>query len=180
MGVANTIIYRVRSTWTNKKNLKVTVFGMESIPFYLTTGTTTFWLMLFAALLMAEVATAGTLVSVWFCAGALVAAALSYADFSLRTQFIVFVISSAVMLFSLRPVAIKYFDRGFQPTNADRIIGQRAFVTEEIDGRGGHGAVKADGKIWTAVNINEEECLPVGTEVIIEEIKGIRVFVKKV
>lgn len=152
---------------------------MESMPFYFSFGTTTFWLILFAALLMSEVAAAGTLVSIWFCGGALVAALLSYTGFGLRTQFIVFVISSAVMMLSLRPAAVKYFNKDFQPTNADRIIGQRAFVTEEIDSHGGKGAVKADGKIWTAININEDERLPAGTEVTIEEIKGIRVFVKK-
>lgn len=152
---------------------------MESVPFFVNSGMTTIWLMLFAALLMAEVATAGTLVSIWFCAGALTAAALSYTGFGLRSQFIVFVISSSAMMFLLRPAAVKYFNKGFQPTNADRIIGQRAFITEEISGQGGVGAVKADGKIWTAININDGECLPVGTEVTIEEIKGIRVFVKK-
>lgn len=127
---------------------------MESMPFYFSFGTTTFWLILFAALLMSEVAAAGTLVSIWFCGGALVAALLSYTGFGLRTQFIVFVISSAVMMLSLRPAAVKYFNKDFQPT-------------------------KADGKIWTAININEDERLPAGTEVTIEEIKGIRVFVKK-
>lgn len=154
--------------------------AMISVPFFVNSGMTTVWLMIFAALLMSEVATAGTLVSIWFCGGALAAAALAYTGFSLHTQFIVFVLSSAVMMFSLRPAAIKYFNKGFQPTNADRIIGQRAFVTEEIDGLDGLGAVKADGKIWTAINVNEGERLPVGTEVTIEEIKGIRLFVKKV
>lgn len=153
---------------------------MESAPFLSNFGMTTVWLLAFAAFMLAEVMTAGTLVSIWFCAGSLVAVIAAAMGAGKSTQLLIFALSSALMMLLLRPAATRYLNKGFQPTNADRIIGQLVFVTEEIDKLAGTGAVRADGKIWTAININGDERIYIGEEVTIEEIKGVRVFVKKV
>lgn len=153
---------------------------MEFTLLNLTMGTTTIWLLLFVLFLLVEVITAGNLVSIWFCAGSLAAAAVSAAGFGVNVQSIVFVLSSAAMIIFLKPIAARLLSKGFQPTNIDRIIGQKGIVTEEISNLSGLGAVKIDGKIWTAINMEGDESVPTGTEVTVEEINGVKVFVKKV
>ena len=102
-----------------------------------------------------------TLCGIWFAAGgvaALIAASLSV---GLMGQWIVFIVFSALLLV----------------TNADRIIGQTAVVTEPIDNVLETGAVKINGKIWTARSTTDAQ-IAIGTRVTVVEIRGVKAIVK--
>lgn len=107
------------------------------------------WIAVIVVFGIAEAATAG-LVSIWFVGGA--AAALIAAVFGglLWLQFVLFLMISIVLLAVTRPLARRMLDKTITPTNADRVLGRTARVTETVDNERPSGAVYIDGKTWTA------------------------------
>ena len=63
------------------------------------------------------------------------------------------------------------------PTNVYSIVGKRGIVIEDIDWATGKGQIKSEGEVWSA-KTNEHINIPKGTEVEIESIDGVKVFVK--
>ena len=125
-----------------------------------------------------EAATAG-LVSIWFVAGALVALVAAFVDASLTIQIILFLVVSAAALALTRPLLKKLTTPDAIPTNADRVLGELAKVTETIDNENSTGAVYVDGKTWTA-RAMDEAVIPAGSRVHIEAMEGVKLFVKKI
>lgn len=83
------------------------------------------WLLIaFAGL---EGLTAG-LVSIWFCAGSLVALIASWFDVSILVQIGLFVIVSLIAMALVRPMARKWIQPKMVKTNADRILDQEGVV----------------------------------------------------
>lgn len=118
------------------------------------------------------------LCGIWFAVGgvaALVAASLSV---GLMGQWIVFVVFSALLLVLVRPFCRRFLGSRQQATNADRIIGQTAVVTEPIDNLMETGAVKIFGKIWTARSTTDTP-IPIGTRVTVVEIRGVKAIVQQ-
>ena len=66
-----------------------------------------------------------------------------------------------------------------EPTNADRIIGETAIVTEQIDNIHETGAVKILGTIWTARSV-DDSVIAEGTTVKVVAIRGVKAMVQKV
>ena len=91
-----------------------------------------------------------TLVSVWCVAGGLVAVFAAYFGASVPTQLLLFLGVSILTAAVVRPLAKKYADPHKVATNADRLLGMEAKVTEDIDNARSSGAVYVDGKTWTA------------------------------
>ena len=143
------------------------LFGIDSLYF---------WLAVIIISIAAEAATLG-LCGIWFAAGG--AAALVAATFGasiwMRRRF---VLLSAVMLLLVRPLFSRFLKAGRQATNADRIIGQSAVVTEPIDNLAETGAVRVLGKEWTA-RTKDGTPIPAGTRVTILEIRGVKAIVQK-
>ena len=82
------------------------------------------------------------------------------------------------MLFrSVRPLAKRFVAPHVVPTNADRLLGCEARVTEDIDNEGPTGAVYVDGKTWTARSADGQR-LPAGTVVEIEGMEGVKLIVR--
>lgn len=133
------------------------------------------WLALLVIFAVAEGATVA-LVSVWFCAGALVALLCSLFTANLWLQiFLFFLVSLAAMLI-LRPLARRYVFPHWVPTNADRVIGREAMVTEDIDNLAGRGRVLILGAAWTARS-DTGETIPKGTAVTVKRIDGVKLYV---
>ena len=111
------------------------------------------WIWLGAVILfgVVELATAG-LVSIWFVAGSLAALAAT------------------------RPLVRRYTRRDTVATNADRVLGSRAKVTETIDNENSTGAVYVDGKTWTARSA-EGDVIPAGEQVEVTSIEGVKLLV---
>lgn len=111
------------------------------------------WAVLIIVFLIVEGVTAG-LASIWFAAGAVAGLVLALLNVPFGWQITAFIIVSVITLILTRPLARKYVNRNVQPTNADRAIGQTGIVLEEIDNIAGTGAIRINGKIWTARSVN--------------------------
>ena len=136
------------------------------------------WLAALVALLALEAATVG-LVSLWFAVGSLCALLTSFFVGNIWVQFAVFLAVSFLCLVIIRPLAKKYADPRRVSTNADRVIGQTAVVTEQIDNLSGTGQVNVAGQIWSARSAHDV-VIPTGTEVRVLKISGVKVMVEAI
>ena len=134
------------------------------------------WLVLLLAFAALEGITVG-LTSIWFAAGALAALIAALLHGPLWLQIALFLAVSILCLLAVRPLARKYVNTQVQPTNADRVIGAEARVTEDIDNIQGKGAVTIGGIIWTARS-DSDEVIPAGNLVRVLRIEGVKVFVE--
>lgn len=137
-----------------------------------------FWLVLFVVLLIIEILTMG-LTTIWFAGGALVAFILAFVGFDLPVQIIVFLLVSIALLVLTRPLAMKFFNKERQKTNAESLIGQKAIVKEKIDTLHAVGVVEVNGLEWSAKTDEAEEVIEAGEIVEIEGIQGVKLIVKK-
>lgn len=135
------------------------------------------WLTLLALFTIGEAVTVG-LVSIWFAAGSLAALLCALANGPLWLQIALFIVVSALCLLAVRPLARKYVNSRVQPTNADRVIGAQATVTEDIDNLQGKGAVTIDGMTWSARSEHDAP-IPAGTLVRVLRIEGVKVYVEE-
>ena len=67
----------------------------------------------------------------------------------------------------------------YSPTNADTVIGKTGTVIEKIENIAGTGAVKADGKVWTARSSDDSITIDEGSLVCAVEIRGVKLICKK-
>ena len=125
-----------------------------------------------------EAVTAG-LVCIWFAVGAVAALVAAFIGAPLWAQIAVFLVVSAAALALTRPVLRKITQGKVTPTNADRVLGEIAKVTETIDNENSLGAVYVDGKTWTARS-TDEQIIPRGSRVKIEKLQGVKLLVKPV
>lgn len=112
-----------------------------------------------------------------FAAGGVAALIVASLSVGLMGQWIVFIVFSALLLVLVRPLCRRFLGSRQQATNADRIIGQIAVVTEPIDNVLETGAVKINGKIWTARSTTDAQ-IAIGTRVTVVEIRGVKAIVK--
>lgn len=142
------------------------------------------WLWLGAIVLfgVAEVVTEG-MISIWFVAGSLAALVTCMSGWALggltaeATQVLVFAVVSALALALTRPLVRRFMTRPHIPTNADRLLGMTAKVTEAVDNERASGAVYVDGKTWTARSADGGP-IPAGTQVKVQKIEGVKLLVQ--
>ena len=134
------------------------------------------WLGLIVLFVIIEALTA-SLTVIWFAAGSLAALICCVLGGSFFLQAIFFIIVSLICLIAVRPAARKRIRKNTQPTNADRIIGREAKVTEDIDNVSGKGAVMVSGVIWSAKSRTGNR-INAGSIVRIVGIEGAKVFVE--
>ncbi len=137
-----------------------------------------FWLILFAVLLVIEIITLG-LTTVWFAIGAIVAFLAAYIGFGTVVQVVVFLTVSIVLFAVTRPLAMKFFNTEREYTNAERLIGQKALVKEEIDNLRGVGRVEVNGMEWAA-KADEAETIKEEAVVLIKGIQGVKLIVEPI
>ena len=134
------------------------------------------WLAVMAVAVFLEMSTMA-LVSVWCAVGALVSVFAAYFGAPPAAQLLLFVGVSIVTAAVVRPLAKKYADPYKVPTNADRLLGCEARVTEDIDNEGPTGAVYVDGKTWTARSA-DGVVIPKGEVVEVAAMEGIKLIVR--
>jgi membrane protein implicated in regulation of membrane protease activity len=109
-----------------------------------------------------------------FALGAALAAAVSLLGVSALLAAIVFVLASAIVVGTLRPVARRH--RRLPPairTGAAALVGKRATVLERIANDEGVGCVRIEGgEVWTARSYSEDEVIDAGERVEVVEIRG--------
>lgn len=133
------------------------------------------WLAAIVVFAVLEAATAA-LVSIWFVVGSVAGLILALCDVGFWTQFLVFLIISALVLAVVRPIAKKYLTPKKVSTNYDRYIGSTAIVTETIDNIHSTGAVKISGVEWTARS-DSGEVIHKDSLVRITAIEGVKLIV---
>ena len=124
-----------------------------------------------------EAATVG-LTSIWFVVGALGGLIVAMCGGQIWLQLVVFFVVSIAALIAARPLVVKYINQDTTATNADRVLGATARVTESIDNTVPVGAVYVDGKTWSARSENGES-IAAGTMVRVTRMEGVRLFVEK-
>lgn len=139
---------------------------------------TLFWLIAFIVLLVIEIITMG-LTTIWFAGGALIALLLSVLGAGVPLQIAVCIIVSVVLLVLTRPIAMKYFNKERQKTNVERLIGQQALVTEDIDTIHAVGKVEVNGLEWSAKTDEPDGVIKKGSIVSIEGIQGVKLIVRE-
>ncbi len=133
------------------------------------------WIALIVIFVIVEIATV-QLVTVWFAIGS-VAGLIAYAfKLDIWLQLLIFAVVSAIALAATRPFVKKFTEGHKQPTNADRYIGEEAFVTERIENALAKGVVKIGGLEWTARSA-DNEIFEVGEKVTVEAIDGAKLIV---
>lgn len=133
------------------------------------------WIALSVVFFIVEGAT-NTLVSVWFAVGALFASICAAFGLSVWIQIIIFVLISAVIFFATKPLVKKLRIVKREYTNADRLIGSKAVVTEQIDNIKNKGQVNAGGQIWSARS-EDDSIIEDDTVVNVIEIQGVKLIV---
>lgn len=136
-----------------------------------------FWLIVIAVCIFIEASTLG-LTTIWFAIGALIAWFIYLLGFSLQAQVVVFLLVSIVCLVFTRPIAVKKLKVGRAKTNLDSLIGETGLVETTIDNINGWGYVKLKGQVWSACSINDD-VIEKDELVIVEEIKGVKLIVKR-
>lgn len=136
------------------------------------------WLVLLIVFAASEAATVG-LTSIWFAAGALIALIAALLGGPVWVQITLFLAVSLLCLAAVRPLAKKHLNSRVEHTNADRVLGAQAQVTEDIDNIHGKGAVIIRGMTWSA---RSEDGGPIstGTMVKVLRIEGVKVFVEPI
>lgn len=132
-----------------------------------------------AAIVLAIVAEAMTtaLVAVWFIPGAIISLILALCDVGIAIQLVTYFVSALVLVIAFKLLMKKFGKKKhYVPTNADRIIGGRAIVTEEINNLTPCGEVKIDGKLWTARTETDGEIIPIGAHVKVLRIEGVKLI----
>lgn len=126
------------------------------------------WLAVFVVCIGLEAASMA-LTSIWFAGGALIACVLSIAGVNLYIQMAVFVVVSFLLLYSTRPLALRYINQKTVRTNVDALVGKKARVTAEIDNDEARGTARsADGSR-----------IPRDTMVQIQAVSGVKLIVSK-
>lgn len=135
------------------------------------------WLLLAAIFIVIELVTLG-LTTIWFAGGAFVAAIAGACGANLVIQVILFLVVSILLLVLTRPIAVKHLDTKIEKTNSEALIGKTAVVIQEINNVNATGQAKINGMEWMARAKNEDEVIPVGTNVTIVEISGVKLIVE--
>lgn len=135
------------------------------------------WIGLTIILVIAELISLG-LTSIWFAAGALVAAFAAILGAPFWLQMIVFIIVSVILLASTRKFAKRYLENRIVKTNAESLIGKTSIVQETIDNAVPTGKIRIGDVEWTARTLQEGQVIPQGSRVVIREIAGVKCMVE--
>ena len=134
------------------------------------------WLVVIISTLLIEVITLN-LGTICFTFGGVTAIIFYALGFDITIQLVAFIIVSGLCFVLLRPMAKKALTRKWVKTNADSVIGEMAVITETIKSNE-QGAVKVQGKEWTAIVRGENIILNKGFDVRVVAIEGVKLLVE--
>lgn len=119
------------------------------------------------------------LVSIWFVPGGLAALIASLAGGPVWLQVALFAAGVVLAMFFTRPLARRLQKSAPASTNADRVLGSVAVVTEDISNIPGTGRVKALGNSWAARSLDPDGVIPAGERVVVQRIEGVKLMVSR-
>ncbi len=136
------------------------------------------WTFLLILSVLVEAATA-TLTTIWFMPAGFVCLILSIFNVPLPVQIVTYIVLGAVALLLSKTVfKDRLSAKEKVPTNADRIIGQAAVVTADIDNDAPAGEISVAGQHWTARSENGDR-IATGEKVTVLRIEGVKAIVIK-
>jgi len=135
--------------------------------------------MISIVLFIGEIFTPGFLLAC-FGIACLFSGLTSFFGMGIKTQIIVFSISTLAVFFGIRPFVLKYFytSTGKIRTNVDALVGKTGFVSERIDPSTNKGRVIIGGEDWKALSI-DETVIEIGEKIIVVKVDGVKLLVKK-
>ncbi|MBQ9976143.1 MAG: NfeD family protein [Clostridia bacterium] len=134
------------------------------------------WLTVLVACIIIEAITPN-LVTIWFIPASFIAFLFAVFHAAPWLQVTAFISSGLILLITTKPFFERLLNsRPAAKTNIDAIIGKRALVIEDIDNVSEKGAVKIEGKVWSARNALSSEIIKVGEIVEIKEIQGVKLM----
>ena len=136
---------------------------------------TIIWIAAIVIFGVVEAATVG-LVSIWFVIGSVAGLITAVLGGPIWLQVVMFFIVSIAALIATRPLVRKLNKKGEVATNADRVLGGTARVTETIDNTIPSGEVYIDGKTWTARSQSGAVIAP-ETLVTVIRLEGVKLYV---
>ena len=138
---------------------------------------TTIWIAAIIVFGVVEAATAG-LTSIWFVLGSVAALIAAVCGGPVWLQIVLFFVVSIATLAVTRPLVTRLMKKDIKPTNADRVLGGTARVTEQIDNDVPTGAVYIDGKTWSARSA-DGRIIEKDAMVRILRMEGVKLYVEK-
>ena len=137
------------------------------------------WIAVIVVACVLEWLTQVQLISIWAALGGIVALILELAGLGKEIQVVVFFAVTILAIVLTRPLAKKMTSFIKTPTNADMNIDKIGKVTKIVDEELGIMRVKVENNDWSATTENKS-VLPVGTEIVVQAIEGVKLIVKPV
>jgi membrane protein implicated in regulation of membrane protease activity len=132
-----------------------------------------FWIVAACVLAVGEMLTMSFFLAP-FAGGAVLAALVDAAGGGLVLSWLVFLLTSLLLLLVVRPIARSHRRTpAALRTGTAALIGSRGLVVERVSNDEAVGAVKIDnGEVWTARAYDEDHIIDVGARVEVVEIRG--------
>ena len=138
-----------------------------------------FWLIAMIVFIVGEMITVG-LTCIWFAAGALVALIIAAFGGGIVFQIVAFLLVSGILLWMTRPWAKRFINSKVQKTNVERVVGERACVTERVSNLDQTGRAVVLGQDWSIRTEDDNEIIEPGTLVEVVRVSGVKLIVKNV
>ena len=135
------------------------------------------WIVILIAMLIVEISTVA-LTSIWFAAGAAAALIAALCGTSLWIQIAVFAVVSVILLFTIRPLSVRFFLKKPEKTNVEGFSGKDAVVTEDIDNIERRGAATVAGIVWTARMATKDGKCPKGAICTVDHVEGVKLILR--
>lgn len=138
------------------------------------------WMVLAAICVIGEIFTAGFFL-LWFGVGAAVAGILALLGLGVGWQWVTFVVVSGVLFAVSRRFAERFTKKQPPGIGADRFIGKRGVVLQEIDNEKNTGRVRIEKEEWradsdTGITISVGKRIEVirldGTHMVVKPLEG--------
>lgn len=137
-----------------------------------------FWLIIAGVLFVIEICTV-SFFAFWPGIGAVAASICSLFTDNIVIQSAVFVVVTTIMILFMKPLAKKLFKTKDVKMNNKALMDKNGVVTQEIDNLNSKGQVKVSGELWSAIS-EDDEVIEKGATVLVKDVKGVKLVVKKV
>lgn len=127
-------------------------------------------------LLMALEALTPGFIIMWFGIAFIVAAIPVYLNAPTQVVVVTFAITLLLLTVFVRRIFIG--KRKVSSTNAFSLIGEKGVVVEEINPVRGTGRVRVRKELWTSI-AKDSEIIPIDQVIIVEQIDGVKLVVKR-
>lgn len=118
------------------------------------------------------------LVSIYLAIGAVGGLVMYMLGFDFIPQMIVFLILSIILLCLLRPISVKAMKNRTLKTNADSLIGEKVYITKDVNNIEGSGEGRINGAEWS-VRSSDGSVITKGTSAVVERIEGVKLIVRE-